>query len=418
MNTHETKPVPVLRGVSLAQYAAVQAGLAEGIDIESVLEDERIDPASWLEADDAWSGRILEDLEQDGPLQHDFDEHLAKAQTRYGRRIPPLDEKLDAWLDFVRHWSGATEPIAFLATLDLRPSDITRLHRSWSQRLALEPALAQQAQEILSREPGEAPVPRPASRELDRPPHPPTPPASTIDDDPLDPSEPRLFVDSANWLGGEAPSTTMPEIVSEAPSVASQEPDLEITVLPVASPLRRAGIVSAPAIPAVVAAPEPAVPHVVMTSPRAAQPTAAPPRMSDDAASTTAPMQPGIFRAVLPFAQGTPPIITIAHHGPEPIRRTPIDLNATAVVQTGPITTALPFLHRGAPTPAVPETSRLPPSDLESTGVMPSGLPAAAFHGVANPLWTAQFRRCAQSPSPGRLRPARAKLTRTAAPLG
>ena len=52
----------VLHGTSLRQYASVQAGLAEGIDLEIVLESEGVDPTSWLDADEAWSDRILEDF--------------------------------------------------------------------------------------------------------------------------------------------------------------------------------------------------------------------------------------------------------------------------------------------------------------------------------------------------------------------
>src|SRR5262245_53545061 len=116
-----------LHGVSLRAYAGVHAGLAEELEIDVVLAHEGIVPADWPEAEGAWSDRLRDDFEAEGPLQARYDEHLAEAQARYGRRVPPLDEDLASWLDFVRGWSADPEPVALLARLGLRSTDVIRL---------------------------------------------------------------------------------------------------------------------------------------------------------------------------------------------------------------------------------------------------------------------------------------------------
>jgi hypothetical protein len=140
------------RGVSLADYAAVQAGLAEKVPLDTVLQRERIDARAWPGADTAWSRCIAEDLSGEGALQESFDAHLAAAQDRYGRRVPPLDEDLEAWLDFQRRLSTDTNPPALCAQLGLRLAEVARLRRTWSKRLRAEPELAAQARKILERQ--------------------------------------------------------------------------------------------------------------------------------------------------------------------------------------------------------------------------------------------------------------------------
>jgi hypothetical protein len=157
----ERRSEPSLHGVSLSAYAGVQAGLAEGLELDRVLALDGVDPTVWPDAEEAWADRLIEDLENDGPLQEAYAERLAAAQDRHGRRVPPLDEDVKAWLDFVRFWAADPEPIGLLARLGLRPSDLIRLQRLWSRRMALDPALAQKAQGILQNEPGEMPSPRP-----------------------------------------------------------------------------------------------------------------------------------------------------------------------------------------------------------------------------------------------------------------
>lgn len=297
-------PAPLLNGISLSQYAAVQAGLAEGIPLDAVLEIEGIVPSCWLDAEDAWSDHLLADLEQDGTLQETFDEYLAEAQDRHGRRVPPLDDDLASWLDFVRHWSADPEPLALLARLGLKPGDLIRLHRAWSRRIALDPALAQEAQELLQREIGELPSPRPEPMALPPPrvfgpPATTDPiaeqerlaaaPASTGDDPPLEDGEPPLFMNLPHQRDEAPPpmAAAPPEIDSlpELPApgvappvwVALTEPERpEETLAPVTSPIHG------------VSGSEPVLPFHPA-------PASAPP--------VTKPIPPGQPRAALPFKE-------------------------------------------------------------------------------------------------------------------
>ncbi|UQA63184.1 hypothetical protein [Polyangium aurulentum] len=150
-----------LHGVTLRQYAAINAGLVEGHALEALLASEGLDRAHWAEASEAWVARLVQDLEGEGGLAEAYDAGLAEARERYGRRLPPLDEDLQSWFDFMRRWSACPEPRALLEQLDLRPSDVSRLQRSWGRRISAEPALAREAQRILAREAGPLPEVRP-----------------------------------------------------------------------------------------------------------------------------------------------------------------------------------------------------------------------------------------------------------------
>ena len=158
---HEAARDP-FHGVSLAHYAAVQAGLAEKVPLDTVLQREGIDARAWPAAETAWSRRIAEDLSGDGALQEPFDAHLAEAQDRYGRRVPPLDDDVEAWIDFQRRLSTDTNPPALCAQLGLRLVEVARLRRAWSKRLRAEPELATRAREILERQPANRAVLLPA----------------------------------------------------------------------------------------------------------------------------------------------------------------------------------------------------------------------------------------------------------------
>lgn len=147
-------------GISLATLASIRAGLAEGFKLEDVLGAEGLYPASWPGAETRWTERLDDD--PDGTLQEEYDAELARAQDRYGRRVPPLDEELRAWLDFTRRWSADPAPMALLARLELRPTDVIRLQRSWARRIAQDAALAAEANAIFECEPGDLPAITPA----------------------------------------------------------------------------------------------------------------------------------------------------------------------------------------------------------------------------------------------------------------
>jgi hypothetical protein len=195
---------PALHVVTLAQYAAMLAGVAEGHELARVLAHEDIDPARWPEAEEAWAERLADEAGVESELLAQFDEHLAAAQDRYGRRLPPLDEDLRAWLDFRRGWMMDADPPALLRRTGLRTAEVARLCRFWSKRLEADPALAEQAQAILSESPGEMRVPAPVRLEL-----PPAPAAKRIErsevpEAPEEDEVPPLFVPLPSWGSSEA----------------------------------------------------------------------------------------------------------------------------------------------------------------------------------------------------------------------
>jgi hypothetical protein len=149
---------PALRrlyGVTLAQYAGVQAGIAARVPIEEVLANERVTPEAWPDAESAWQDRLLED--ETDALQDEHDRVFELAQERYVRKVSPLDEDLGAWLSVVRRVSGAEDPTAWLAERGLSAADVLHLHRVWARRLADDPSLQRRALAILSADPAEIP---------------------------------------------------------------------------------------------------------------------------------------------------------------------------------------------------------------------------------------------------------------------
>jgi hypothetical protein len=156
----------VIADLPLRQYVAVYAAVGEGFPLETVLAHEELDMETWGDVDRAWSDAIVESVETDLELVEAHDSLLIEAQDRYWRAIPPLSEELGAWLDFYRHVAAHEDAFAFLAEVKLRPVDLTRLHRHWSDRIALEEARRQEALEILQREPGPLPSIAPEPQKL------------------------------------------------------------------------------------------------------------------------------------------------------------------------------------------------------------------------------------------------------------
>jgi hypothetical protein len=159
---------PLIRGVSLAQYATVLAGRADGLPLGEVLGFAGVDAEAWPAAEAAWEARVLDDLEADGDLADRLDARFAEALLRWPRPLPPLDADLHAWLDLQRAWAHDGDPEAFLARLGMRPADMIRLAARWTERLRDDRALQAEALSVLSAEPGEPPVPAPVPASLPR----------------------------------------------------------------------------------------------------------------------------------------------------------------------------------------------------------------------------------------------------------
>ncbi|EYF08508.1 hypothetical protein [Chondromyces apiculatus] len=220
---------PRLLGVTLADYANVQAGIAEGLDLSALLQNEGVDVRAWDAASALWADRIAEDDE--GSLEYAYDAFFEAALDRLWRAIPPLDIDLRAWLDFVRLWSAREDPLGCLAGLGMRPADIIRLNKHWARRLRADLALAREAEAILLREPGPMPSISPSPTLLrplapaERPPVDEDLPLPVAEDDEDEDDaqtstrRPRLFVDPPGWERPEREPEREPEQMDAALSL-------------------------------------------------------------------------------------------------------------------------------------------------------------------------------------------------------
>lgn len=150
----EPSEPPVVGGVPLRQYATVLAGLDDGLVIESLFALTGVEASTWDAAHEAWQERIIEDLEVDGTLAVELEEEKAEAMKLWIRPLPPFDEQLEPWLDFLRTWAHEPDGDGFLAEHGMRPADVVRLQRLWADRMAEDPDLQREALTILAAEPG------------------------------------------------------------------------------------------------------------------------------------------------------------------------------------------------------------------------------------------------------------------------
>jgi hypothetical protein len=157
-------------GLDLYAYARVYAAIAEGFPLEIVLENAGIPGEAWQEIDAAWADALAADVDDGGTLGAELDRALLELQERYRRSIPPLDEDVEAWACFVRAWSRAPEPAAFLKQRGLEPNDLLRLHRRWSRELEADPQKRSRVLAILAKDDVAAPaMKRPQPLELHGP---------------------------------------------------------------------------------------------------------------------------------------------------------------------------------------------------------------------------------------------------------
>jgi hypothetical protein len=157
-------------GVTLAQFALVRAGLADGLPLDELLGFLRLDALVWEVAEQAWDERVLDAMEQeDLALLQGLDEATEESRTHWTWRIRPLDEDLRAWFDFLQAWLDDADPQAFLARMGLGPAELAHLHRLWSVRLAADAKLRESALALLGEERREPPVPSPEPPRLRKP---------------------------------------------------------------------------------------------------------------------------------------------------------------------------------------------------------------------------------------------------------
>src|SRR5688572_3530212 len=138
---------PVLAGVPLLQYAAVQAALDEEFELDQVLDVEGLEAAAWREAHDLYRAKLA----TDAATFARFEGRLREAQDRLGRTVAPIDTDLEAWAAFLTVWKQHPEPNELLASNGLRTSDLMRLERNWRKKLAADGKLTTRAAELAAR---------------------------------------------------------------------------------------------------------------------------------------------------------------------------------------------------------------------------------------------------------------------------
>jgi hypothetical protein len=151
-----------VRGMTLTEYAFLRAGLADGLAVEALLGFLRLDADAWGEAEDAWEERVLDAVgDMDAALLDALDARMADARTHWTRRVPPLDEDLRAWLAFLQAWQSAPEPADFLERMHLGTAELAYLHRLWSERMATDAKVREEALALVGEELGAPPIPAP-----------------------------------------------------------------------------------------------------------------------------------------------------------------------------------------------------------------------------------------------------------------
>lgn len=128
-----------LYGVSLRQYAAIQAALAEGFTEEEVLQKERVLVHDWRRAERKWLLRF----DEQKSLAERLATEMAAAEDWLWRDIVPVQDDARAWAALYAAYSAASNRNKWLAQQGLTQNDISRLVRHWSRRAATDTTLAQ-----------------------------------------------------------------------------------------------------------------------------------------------------------------------------------------------------------------------------------------------------------------------------------
>ncbi|XXX74138.1 hypothetical protein WMF30_41485 [Sorangium sp. So ce134] len=126
----EVKAQETNEGISLAQYAAVRAAVAEGFPLADVLAVEALTPRAFARADVAWKQRLVAEPE----LLAAYEEELALAEDWLERRVEPLAEDAASWASFLAAFEAHPAPFELLRGMDLGTNDVARLRRRWARR--------------------------------------------------------------------------------------------------------------------------------------------------------------------------------------------------------------------------------------------------------------------------------------------
>jgi len=140
----------------LDQYAGVCAAIGTGFPLPAALENDGLDTRVWMRAAPAWAAKLAAQSPGD-LLRRAYAQKLNEADAWLGRQIKPMDEDMESWLGFLGAWSVDPAPLSFLSRLRLIASDVTRLQRGWSQRLATDQALRKKTLTLAARRPTRLP---------------------------------------------------------------------------------------------------------------------------------------------------------------------------------------------------------------------------------------------------------------------
>jgi hypothetical protein len=234
----------VIDGVSLRQYAAVYAAVAEGFPLDVVLESEGIALDRWPAIDEAWNDAFFADADAEGILAEDFERTMLELQDAYRRAIPPLDQDLAAWLAFLRAWTAAPDPLAFLREHAVLPNDMVRLHRRWAERFAEDDDVRKQAVAVLQEDSLPPPTVEPEPLELR--PVAPAAPRPTGDAEAV-PEPPTAVPSMMAGLPAPAAERDAPVPMRVAPHAAASE-NADATVVDGALPLAGLAAQNAPEV--------------------------------------------------------------------------------------------------------------------------------------------------------------------------
>src|SRR5262245_49364765 len=110
-----------IEGISLQEYAAVRAALAEELPLAQILTVEGIEAPSWAEASGAWTERIASDP---GTFAA-YARELAGAEDRLSRKVTPIDTDASAWVSFLAAFKPEVRAETMKKT-GLRMTDVSR----------------------------------------------------------------------------------------------------------------------------------------------------------------------------------------------------------------------------------------------------------------------------------------------------
>jgi hypothetical protein len=131
-----------VEGVSLPEYAAVTAAVAEGFTEADVLQVEGIPSEEWARAAIPWKLKLADDA----GVFAGYREELARAEDWLEREVSPIDREPRAWASFL----GALEvdAAAALRTSRLRAPDLARLCRRWAREIEADAKLGKRLAEL------------------------------------------------------------------------------------------------------------------------------------------------------------------------------------------------------------------------------------------------------------------------------